>query len=112
MEKSKFLMVVIVILLILNIGTLALMFFLHRSGPPAHHPHKGPAGFIVKELEFDDAQQEKFEALKKEHQSQMEGIMDSIRMQREILPDLIVSHDEKMADSVSTLIGNYQKKAE
>jgi len=114
MEKSKFLMVVIVILLLLNLGTLTFLFMSQRHpplGPPPHH-QGGPAGFITEELKFNDEQKQKFEELKKEHQSQMRGIMDSIRIQRELLPDLIVNGDNKGADSISTIIGHYQKKTE
>jgi protein CpxP len=112
MEKSKFLMIVVIFLLVLNVGTLSFML-ITRGGPPHGHPHgNGPADFIIKELGFDDQQQAAFNDLKSEHRQQMTMIEDSLRKQRELLPELIVSGDRAKADSLATIIGNGQKKIE
>ncbi len=113
MEKSKFLMIVIIFLLILNIGTLVFFFFNPGGRPSGHHRGKGgPASFIIQELGFDEKQQAAFNDLKKEHQSQMKTMMDSMNLQRELLPDLIVNGNRSKADSVSTAIGKHQKQIE
>jgi protein CpxP len=115
MEKNKLLTLVIVLLLVLNLGTLAFLFigqFNHRKGP--HHPmgNEGPANFIIDELGFDEQQKTAFEELKKEHQGQMKAMMDSIKVQHDLMPDLIIAGNQSKADSVATQIGNYQKQIE
>lgn len=115
MEKNRFLMIVIVFLLILNLGTLTFLFIGRgpvrpHGGPP--HGKGGPAGFIIEELKFDEKQESAFNDLKKEHQGQMRMMEDSIRVQRGLLPDLIVSGNRAKADSISIVISGYQRKIE
>jgi hypothetical protein len=114
MEKNRFLKIIIVCLLVLNFGVLAFLFFQHK--PPGKHDHPrdegGPAAFIIKELGFDENQVGQFNDLKSEHQDQMREIQDSMRIQRDMFPDLIVEGDAKKADSVSTEIGKLQKRIE
>lgn len=115
MEKNKFLMIVIVFLLILNLGTLTFLFIGRGQGRPhGGPPHRkgGPAGFIIEELKFDAQQQTAFNDLKQEHQGQMRMMEDSMRIQRDLLPDLIVSGNRAKADSVSYVISGYQRKIE
>jgi periplasmic protein CpxP/Spy len=115
MEKNRLLTLVIVLLLILNFGTLAFLFIgqkNRRNGP--HHPmeNEGPANFIIEELAFDEQQKNAFEELKKEHQGQMRAMMESIKVQHGLMPDLIIAGDQAKADSVATQIGTYQKQIE
>ena len=108
-------MIVVVFLLILNLGTLTFLFFGKGGGRPHNRPphdKEGPAKFIIDELGFDDKQQASFNDLKMEHQSQMRMMEDNIRTQREFLPDIIINDNNAMADSVSTVIGGYQKQIE
>lgn len=115
MEKSKFLMIVIVFLLILNFGTLALLFFGRGHGRPNHRPpngKEGPARFIISALKFDEKQEAAFNDLKKEHQGQMRMMEDSMRTQRELLPDLIITGNKVKADSIANNIGKFQKQIE
>lgn len=115
MEKNKFFKVIIVFLLILNLGTL-IFLFLGRGGGGNHHRdgghHEGPGQFIVRELNFDKQQENKFEDLKKEHQEIMHGLMDSMKIQRDLLPEVIIDGNDAKADSVATKISGYQKQIE
>ncbi len=106
-------MIVIIFLLILNLGTLTFLFLGKRpGGPRPPHGKEGPAGFIVDELQLNDQQQAAFNDLKKEHQGQMRIMEDSMRIQRELLPDLIVLGQKATADSVAMRIGGYQEQIE
>ena len=107
-------MIVIIFLLILNMGTLAFLFFNLGTYKPIgpKHPKEGPAKFIIEELGFDDQQQKAFNELKKEHQGQMKMMEDSMRMQRDLLGDIIINGDVSKNDAVSTIIAGYQKKIE
>lgn len=114
MEKNKFLKIIIVFLLVLNLGTLIFLFL--GLGP--RHPgrergkHEGPAKFIIEELGFDEKQQAQFEDLKKEHRGQMNSMEDSMKTQRDMLPDVIIAGNDSKADSIATRIGEHQKKIE
>jgi periplasmic protein CpxP/Spy len=114
MEKTRFLKIVIVILLIINLGVLTFLFISRGDGKRNHHPRgeEGPAKFIIDQLGFDDKQVARFNELKTEHQQQMRQLQDSIKIQRDLLPDIIIDGNTSSADSVTTIIGNYQKQIE
>lgn len=68
MKKETLLTISIIFLLILNLGTLAYLFF-DKPAPPPPRPDR----LIIEELNFDEEQIEKFEILKKEaHRAFME----------------------------------------
>jgi protein CpxP len=114
MEKNRFLKIIIIFLLVLNLGMLAVLLLGNGPGRRDHPPHGegGPAKFIIKELGLDENQQALFNDLKKEHQQQMRQLQDSMRMQREMLPDIIVEGNNAKADSVAAAIGRYQQQIE
>lgn len=65
-----FLTVAVIALLVLNFGTLAFLFFRR----PPHRPDSGPKQLdrhIVKHLQLDATQRQKFEQLKSAHHAQM-----------------------------------------
>jgi len=68
MNNSKFLKIVILLLLLVNISTLTFMWL--------HRPQKNDAvgDFFTKELQFTAKQKEQFEVLKQEHRSQNEAL--------------------------------------
>jgi protein CpxP len=68
MNNSKFLKIVILLLLLVNISTLTFMWL--------HRPQKNDAvgDFFTKELQFTSKQKEQFEVLKQEHRSQVEAL--------------------------------------
>ncbi len=100
----------IIILLVINTGTLV-MFFLNKNHHNMHS-RKKPADYIIQELNLNDEQTKEFHLLKKEHQTQMKLIQDSIRLEREKLPDAIIRGDDKAADSISSHIGKLQRQIE
>jgi protein CpxP len=113
MEKNRFLTIVIIFLLILNLGTLVFVF-VSRNGGHQRPPFRegGPANFITQELGFDEQQKTRFNELKKEHQTQMRNMQDSMKIQRDQFPEIIISDNEARADSITTVIGRYQKQIE
>jgi protein CpxP len=113
MEKNRFLKIIIIFLLVLNMGMLAVLLLGNGPGRRDHpHGEGGPAKFIIEELGLDENQQALFNDLKKEHQQQMRQLQDSMRMQRELLPDIIVEGNNAKADSVAASIGHYQQQIE
>src|ERR1043165_512128 len=69
-NKTKFLSIVIVALLLMNAGTLAFMFMRggHGGGP------REVSKWLAHELKFDAAQEQKLETLQDEHRQNMEPI--------------------------------------
>src|SRR5688500_16491711 len=115
MEKNRFLKIIIICLLILNFGVLAFLVWGNKRNRGDHHGGNmrgGPAKFIVEELNLDDKQQDQFNELKKEHQQQMRQLQDSIKTQRDLLPDAIIKGDNAVADSIAARIGHYQQRME
>ena len=70
MNNSKFLKIVIVLLLLINLSTISFMWL--------NRPHKNDAvrDFFAKELQFTTKQKEQFEALKKEHHEAKEPLKE------------------------------------
>lgn len=113
MEKNKFFAIIIIFLLLLNLGTLSFLFI--KSGNEKHHPHHGrqdPGEFLINELGLDEQQKVEFNKLKEEHHSQMKALQDSIKVQRELLPNIIDSGNDSLAVAVSNKIGSYQQRVE
>jgi Spy/CpxP family protein refolding chaperone len=76
MERTRFLTVVIVALLVINAGTLVYLFIgQSKSHHPPHKMRKGsPSEFIIEKLQLDEKQQEAFFELRDEHRSEMKEI--------------------------------------
>ncbi len=73
---------------------------------------KGPASFIVKELDFSDDQMFQFEDLSREHHHEMRRIGRDIKVLKDALFNKLsdVSLNENSIDSITTLIGERVKE--
>jgi periplasmic protein CpxP/Spy len=107
MDNSRFLKIVIVVLLIINIATLAFLWTAPmRHGPP---PMRGEdvAGFLSRELNFTPEQQKQFEELRKEHHDNIDNIRQQDREMHDKFFDLLCTNPVdsafvgQMADSMS-----------
>lgn len=81
MERSKFLTIIIITLLVLNLGTLAYLFTRGQrpSGPPLRQ-EGGPSAFIIEKLKFDEKQEKGFITLRNFHRDNMRQKQDSLRI--------------------------------
>lgn len=73
MQKSKFLTIIIIVLLLINVTMAAMLFF----GNP-NKKHEKPREIIIRELHFDANQIEKYDVLIKNHQNSIMKIDDEI----------------------------------
>lgn len=109
MKKNLLLYILLIFLIIVN------GFFLfnyigkpHLKGPIGP---KGPSNFIVKQLNFNDTQFDKFSELSNSHKKRMRTISDDLKELKEGLFDNIsnMSISESKIDSIATLIGRNEK---
>lgn len=78
--RIRVLSILVAILVILNVISLGYIWYAH--GPMAEHGPRdghGPGGLVIKELGFDQKQQEVFEKLRNEHHSAMRSIGEQDR---------------------------------
>ncbi|MES2560571.1 MAG: periplasmic heavy metal sensor [Bacteroidota bacterium] len=92
-DKIKLLTTLVVLLLLINIATIAGIWKLidpHTLGlmPP---PPPSPKEFIISKLNLDEEQQKVFEELRKEHFEQMQGLQEQIREEKDAMYDLLKS---------------------
>lgn len=124
-QKPKILTVTIIVLFLLNIGTIGFLIF-HRPPRPFHDDMRQPKmempdlnapdarGFLEEQLNFNDKQKEDFNKLRDEHHKAVMVIQDSIRTLKDRLFDQvsITPIDETKINSICTSIGEYQKQIE
>jgi hypothetical protein len=112
MESSKlsFWKIFAIILLISNTAILAFVFF----EKPTRADNKGPANFIIKELNLNAAQIENFNQLKFAHQDSVQGLKNTGRELRENYFKLLRNDttDNILADQLLIQIANNQKTIE
>jgi len=113
MNKFRFLAISVVLLLLLNIGTLAYLFRTHKGAEPGQQG-RAVADFIIQQLQLDAAQQEKFAELRDRHQGVLQSAHKEDRRLHDMYFNLLKTDnpDRKKADSISTLIADQRSLIE
>ena len=113
MDNSKFLKSVIIILLLINIGTLTFLWFHHS---PHEHPHSNPgvAEFLIHELKLNDKQQEQFEQLRNDHHHAIEQLQEQGHQLHHHFFDLLHTSpvDSSAVEHAASAIAENQKQIE
>ena len=113
MDKIKLLTFAVVTLLLLNLGTLG---FLILSKPHDMPPHGRlePKYLIIEKLHFDKKQQRDYRNLIQWHRKTISEIEDKIHdtKNRLYVQLLKTEVDQKLKDSLVTVLGDYQKRVE
>jgi Spy/CpxP family protein refolding chaperone len=91
-DKVKVLTTLVVVLLLINITTLATIWKMRTPGGMEMHP-PSPKEFIISKLNLDEEQQKVFEELRKEHFEQMRGLQEQIRAEKDAMYDLLKSSE-------------------
>lgn len=112
MKKEKLLTISVVILLLLNLGTLCFLFL---SGPPPrflHNKHQPVDKLIVSELNLTEVQEAQFEKMRHEHHEAMVALDEENRHLVKQYFDLIyaTNSDTLLKDSFETQISVIQVK--
>ncbi len=109
MKKNLILYILLGFLLIAN-GFFLMNHISKPDGKRSKGP-KGPGNFIVKELQFNDDQLEKFNELNDEHHRKMRRLSQNVRkLKDELFNNISVSSvNDTEIDSLTSLIGNTEK---
>jgi len=116
MENNRFLKIVIVFLLLVNIGTLTFLWVTKMPPPPP--PHHGGGNkvfeFLVKELQLTDSQQKQYATLRDEHHAAMEATnKHNMELRHQLFDGLhTASTDTMMVHRLTDSIAANQQKLE
>lgn len=107
MKTERFYKSAIIVLLLLNLGTLSYLWLGNKRplhGPPP--PHEGPARLIIERLKLDNEQQQKFDELKFEHQSKIREVRKESGQLHDALFSLLKNAevDTQAKDSIQNAI--------
>lgn len=113
-ERTKLLVSLIVILVFINLTTLATIWLTKPTKAMGPEIPNGPKQFIIEKLDFDEEQTEAFDELRAEHFTEMQGLRKQIYESKESLYNLIKSDEVDTALMYSSIanIGMYEEKAE
>ncbi|NHM06903.1 hypothetical protein G4D82_06695 [Flavobacterium sp. CYK-4] len=109
MNKTKLLTFAVVLLLIINLATLALTL---KKGP--RHPHGGPKMRIIEQLHFNTQQQAQYEKLIRWHRNHIDALDVKIIQTKKLLYSQLLQKqaDLKTRDSLISAIAEYQMQIE
>ena len=116
MNKTKFLTIAVIILLLLNAVTLFIVFHDHLDQKKHEEPRRdeGPANYIVDQLRLDAAQQKQFADLRHEHQDFARKHHEEEKELHEAYFNLLKTDqpDKAKVDSIAALMSNNHKELE
>jgi Spy/CpxP family protein refolding chaperone len=116
MENNRFLKIVIIALLLINIGVLSYVWMGAHNGPSGDGHRQGPDvfGYLCKELQLDDEQTKQYAALRDEHHQAMQAIQHKSHQLRDRFFDMLhVSPvDSAAIKSMSDSIAHTQEQIE
>ncbi|WCO00653.1 Spy/CpxP family protein refolding chaperone [Psychroserpens ponticola] len=107
MKKNKLLYILLVFLVVVN----GFFLFNYLGKPNFKRPSGKQDGFIARELNFDEIQKQKFEALKAAHFKRIEVVLDEERKLKDDLFDRISNEtiNTFQIDSITNQIGKLAK---
>ena len=113
MSKINFLTIAVVLLLLLNAGTLLFVFRWHAGDSSRGHGNgEGPAAFIIQALQLDAQQQEQFAGLRRDHQQKVRALHEEDKRLHDAYFSLLKTEhpDRVRVDSIANLIGGMEKQ--
>jgi len=115
MNKTKFLTIGLVVLLLLNAVTLFILFHMHLAQKQhADREGEGPANFIVEQLRLDANQQKQFAELRHQHQDFARKTHEEGKKLHDAYFELLKTDDpdKTKVDSIASLMASHQKELE
>jgi len=113
MNNTKFLKSVIIILILINLGTLAFIWFNYPSFKPTDQ-HQFASGFLVKELELSKPQQENYFRLRGNHRKMLIQLQEHDKALHNRFFDQLFSEipDSKSVGDLADSIAENRRKME
>jgi periplasmic protein CpxP/Spy len=120
-KQKRYLIFVIVLLIIMNFGTLFMLWIGRPSHPPANGRLVSPEHEKVRleqllkvELGFDESQIEQYLKMRQEHRRQAQQLNDEIRQLKKAMFDEVLQDNsqQELSDSLLTLAQEKQAKLE
>ena len=113
-ERTRLLTLLVVVLVLLNLTTLATIWFRKSPQQLDADRREGPKNFIIQKLHFNEKQIEEFSALVDEHRTQMQELREQIAESKEQFYDQLKSDapDTAMAYQQIASITQFEEQAE
>ena len=114
MKNGKLYKLIIAVLVVLNLCTLAFMWFNRPGRERPERPEGEAASFLVKELGLSDSQQKEYSRLRHEHHAKLETLNQHDKDLHNRFFDLasLEKHDTIAMDALSDSIAATRKKME
>ena len=113
MSKTRFLSILVIFLLILNMGIIAFFLFIApKPGPPGAMRNKGVKYQIIQKLQLNDEQVRTFDNLVEVHIAKLEGNRKELEQTRAAIFKEFSKEDPAKKDSLLTRIANIQREIE
>ncbi|NOT76159.1 MAG: periplasmic heavy metal sensor [Cyclobacteriaceae bacterium] len=113
-DKSRFMVFMIVALVLLNLGTLGVVFMNRppHGGPGPGRSPEGPGMLLMDKVGFTEEQRAAYRLLMDEHRNLMHSSEDSIRFYKEQLFSYLPASNSTSAELSAVAISRLQKKIE
>lgn len=112
MTKSRVLIISIIVLVLLNIGLIAVLMLGHAPRPHHENGPKKPKFIVIEKLHFDENQINKYEVLIDEHRSIIKEKEVEMRAAKHALFDLLKSDNQEGKNERIAKINIIQKDIE
>jgi protein CpxP len=101
-RKINWMALGIIVLVLLNIGLVAMLWMRQQNDKPAETPQAagGPGTMMIRELSFDSLQARRFDTLRNAHHARVEQLRKDMRRLKELFFEGI-RHNEQASDSVA-----------
>jgi len=113
MDSNRFLKIVIVALLFINLGTLSFIWMQQgKQGAPGPPPRGSVFEFLTHELKLSEQQQQQYEQMRDEHHATVEGLQKNSRQLHRQYFELLHGNlaDSIQVNSMADSIASIQKQ--
>lgn len=109
MNRSRLWLIIVLVLLLVNTVVLTMLWM---KKPPAPPPGGRAKDFLINELKLTADQQQKFDALREDHQQQTEAVMDGMKELKDELAEKIsaAQTDTAALDSLTRKISEKERQ--
>ena len=113
MTKTRILTILVVVMVLLNVVTVAFLFWGRGHGPKHPHPnHEGPRNIIIEQLKLDEKQVAAYDALIKVHRKAIAQQDSLMQLTRNNLYAQLLENDSLAVATQFESVGALAKRVE